>query len=442
VNSLEQRLRSGITTSLIVLMLLFGTLLIVVAREMTEGFIASRLQHDSERLLSALTINDQGTQLDSNRLDGIYHRPLSGHYFVISFSDSPTIYSRSLWDSTLEAPTLTAGEERRWQSEGPSAQPLLLYAAGYEKGGMVLTVVVAEDLSPLHQQLLLYSGLLVGLTLLLLLMLLLIQRRTIRRTFLPLQQVGDEVARIDSGELNQLTTEVPQEVRPLVDEINHLLLLMGDRLERSRSMVGNLAHALKGPLMLLLQSSEGDALKATPATREEIRAQVLRLIDMVEHELKRARLVGSGRPGQQFNPTEELPTLIDLLKRIHNDKQIEIEANYPDGAFSYLDRDDMLELIGNLLDNACKWADQRVRCSISSNAETTITIEDDGPGCSTQEIEQLTRRGRRLDEEREGHGLGLSIAKEITQLYSGSILIDRSAELGGLRVTLQFKPRH
>ena len=133
-----------------------------------------------------------------------------------------------------------------------------------------------------------------------------------------------------------------------------------------------------------------------------------------------------------------MPDLTDVLRKVHREKSLDIQLKLADDMIAFADREDMLELLGNLLDNACKWARGRVRCTMEAGEETSIAVENDGPALSSRELERLVKRGTRLDETVEGHGLGLAIAKDIVKLYSGSISFDRSPSLGGLRVIIKL----
>ncbi|MEZ5479394.1 MAG: ATP-binding protein [Thiolinea sp.] len=226
------------------------------------------------------------------------------------------------------------------------------------------------------------------------------------------------------------------EIHPLIREFNHILALMQERLERSRHSLGNLAHALKGPLNLLRQSLEQET--DTEGIRLA-RQQAEQVYQLMERELKRARLAGSSNTHQRFDPQQELPALLDVLNRIHGKAAgfVRLELAADTGVQG--DREDMLELLGNLLDNAYKWADSRVLCQVRRVAgPLQIVISDDGPGCNTAQLEQMTGRGIRLDESRAGHGLGLSICKDIVRLYGGRMVFGRCPVLGGLRVEVSI----
>ena len=437
MNSLTQRLHIGLGLSLILLMGLIGWLIYDQNQRLVDDLVVSRLQHDGEGLLAALQFDAEGkVTLAEGSISAIYRQPLSGHYYLIVTEKNEVLRSRSLWDVELGSEKLAAGVQKMRRIIGPSEQPLLLWAGGYRKGGQNITIMVAEDLSLLEQRLLENAMLLLLLTVIFLFLILFIQRRIVRDSFVPLRQLGREIEQLERGDIDQLTEAVPLEVQPLVVEVNRLLMVMGRRLDRSRNALGNLAHALKGPLNLLMQLADD---KQTPTTlKQELHQHTSALQQQIEHELIRARLAGAGSAGQRFNPAEELPALISVLERVYHDKKIKFDCDYPEQNLNNVDRHDLLELLGNLLDNAAKWAKTNVRCSIEQSDAIRIVVEDDGMGVSEQELAALTQRGHRIDESQPGHGLGLAIVKEIVELYDGTLKLDSSPELGGLRVQLSL----
>jgi len=259
----------------------------------------------------------------------------------------------------------------------------------------------------------------------------------LRRSLQPLELVRHEITLLEKGETRSLSEAVPAEIRPLVSQFNKLLIVMAQRLKRSRNATGNLAHALKTPLSLMVQLIEQEALSATPKLQQELRQSVIRIQQLMERELKRAQLAGKATSGQQFRFEQELPPLVETLQRIYREKGITINTTIEHDIQYAADREDLLELLGNLLDNACKWADHQVTLTIAYDHTLMITIEDDGPGCSDKAMQQLTQRGTRIDENIEksvdGHGLGLAIAHDIVTAYDGTLTFKRST-MGGLAV--------
>ncbi|HEB96868.1 MAG TPA: HAMP domain-containing histidine kinase [Sedimenticola thiotaurini] len=437
MRSLERRLQLGLSIALVLLM---GAIWLIGGQalsRMTESFVASRLEHDAEAVLAAMVFRADGNEVQWRRISQLYAQPLSGHYYVIRFRDGTLLRSRSLWDQDLEIPRLEPGGRRLELVAGPAGQPVLLLARGYRKQGHRFTLAVAEDMTPVHLERDRFSGWFALLAAGGLVALLLVQSLVVRRSFRPLQRIGDDVRRLEQGEVTALSEEVPAEVLPLVRELNRLLRQLARRLERSRNALGNLAHALKGPLNLLAQYFDDAPPDAGREQRLAAR-QVERIRQLMERELKRARLAGSGLSGRRFDAAAEMPDLVEVLQQVHRPRRLVVDCRVEPAVRPFGDREDMLELLGNLLDNACKWAAGRVRCRISGGRRIHIRVEDDGTGLRDADIDYLTRRGTRLDEEVEGHGLGLAIVGDIVKLYGGRMRFSRSDELGGLRVEIEL----
>ncbi len=265
-------------------------------------------------------------------------------------------------------------------------------------------------------------------------LILVIQGVVIRRTFRRLDHIRTELQQLEAGNIGKLSEAVPAEIYPIIKEFNRLLSLMQERLERSRNSLGNLAHALKGPLNLLVQYLDQEP---DTTSNQQAQLQAERIRQLTERELKRARMAGLGNTTQRFDPRVELPVLVDVLARIHHKSPRCITLDIAPEITRFGDREDMLELVGNLLDNACKWATEYVHCHIHIAANHIhLSVEDDGQGRSDEELQQMSQRGIRLDESVEGHGLGLSICKDIAKLYGGTLAFGHSVALGGLKVTV------
>lgn len=434
MKSLEGRLQLGLAASLVVLIGAVWWIGHAALHRTADAFVLSRLSHDAEALVGALSRNADGRlELGQQRLTPVYHQPYSGHYFVIEARDGQRIRSRSLWDQDLSGRPLEPGVSEYWRAVGPEQQRLLVLGGGYRLEGGEFSLAVAEDVTPLDHALVQYERLFAAMAIVGLILMLLVQRFVVRHAFATLIPVYRDIGRLESGETVALTEQVPSEILPLVRKLNRLLLLFTQRLERSRTAAGNLSHAIKGPLGLLRQQLNDPALSIDAHTRDALVEQVERLRRLAERQLKRARLAGAGGAGLRFDPNEELPTLARLLARIHAPKVLDIQLDIRTSGPLDADREDMLELLGNLVDNACKWAERRARCSLLTEGKTLVLkVEDDGPGCSPSEIDAITGRGVRLDEEVSGHGLGLAIAKEIVESYRGRIAFGRSSALGGL----------
>ncbi len=434
MRSLERTLHLGLILSLVLLMCGLWMVGNQSVRTLTEDFVASRLEHDAESLLAALVLDDIHPRVRQGRISQVYQQPLSGHYYLFRFSEDIELRSRSLWDHPLAIPHLQPGESRRVRVAGPYGQRLFILVKGFSKQGQEVTLAVAEDMTLVREQrdrfkrdfgLMALAGIL-GL--------LLVQGVVVRRAFKRLQPLREDIRRLERGEAEALSEDVPSEILPLAREFNGLVRLLAKRLERSRNALGNLAHALKGPLNILLQYFDTLDKRGEGVTSDEARMQAERIGELMERELRRAQLAGAGLQSHRFNPAEELPDLTGLLKQMHQDKGLDIQWRVVDGVSSFGDREDMLEMLGNLLDNACKWASSRVTCVVKRGVAIEIIVADDGKGISDDELDRLAERGVRLDESTEGHGLGLAIVRDIAELYGGEVSFSRSPELGGLQV--------
>ena len=260
----------------------------------------------------------------------------------------------------------------------------------------------------------------------------------IRRIIRPIDNARNELQDIQAGKRHQIVQSVPSEFQPLVDEINALLKTNEQRLQRSRNATGNLAHALKTPLTVLTQLADSKEVKQTPELAKELQQISLQIQNTINHELKHARLAGASLAGKRLNISQELKELIRVLEKIYAHKSIHIEMLFPKRDTEEItiqaDREDMMELFGNLLDNACKWAEKTIKVSVFVDQGLYFSVEDDGQGIAIDKLQGLTQRGVRLDENTPGHGLGLSIVNDIVKQYDGTINFEPSSKLKGLKV--------
>jgi len=243
---------------------------------------------------------------------------------------------------------------------------------------------------------------------------------------LPLSRAQQELNQLQQGKRELLHTDAPRELQPLINEINRLVQFSRESTVRSRHALGNLGHALKSPLGVLFMLAE----KAEAGLKPQLLAELQKIERRISRELGRARASGDALAGANFEPAADLPLLIDALKRTHP-RELDITWTAPAGPLPF-EQDDMLELLGNLLDNACKWAHSRIVVTLAVTANTlSIQVEDDGPGVAPELRDEMLKRGTRLDESVEGHGLGLGIVSDMVSVYRGTFAL-QSARLGGL----------
>jgi len=426
MRSLNATLAVSLTLSLAVFFLIQAVMVGLEVRRLHEQSLISRLEHDMEDILAALTVQDGRLTLKQDRLPAIYRRPFSGHYFQLLIPGENLLRSRSLWDERL--PVENAGLIS--ELAGPADQRLLVLSRYFSVHSRKVLLSVAEDTSWQQASSLRFQQHLLLFSLLALLLLLAVQIWLIRRGLKPLTALRTELERLERGETKLLKLDAPAEIAPLVAEINRLLMLLKQRLTRSRHALGNLAHALKTPLSRILQ-----ILERLPSGEE--RQDMIGLLNSIRHrierELSRARMAGRSPVGFWPNPNRDLRDLAATLEAVHRKTGL-IHLDVPENLRISADREDMMELIGNLLDNACKWAESRVRLRVHSDGSVHIDIEDDGPGMSEDEWRMALNRGTRTDEQTPGHGLGLAIVRDVVAAYQGSLDIRRSGELNGLHV--------
>ena len=252
----------------------------------------------------------------------------------------------------------------------------------------------------------------------------------------PLFRLRREVAAVRRGAAEGLQDGYPTELQPLTDELNALVRHNQEVVERQRTHVGNLAHALKTPISVMLtESSQRPGPLAGVVTRQ---AETIR--EQVDHHLRRARAAARSQGlGERTSVAEILDELARTLERIFGDKNLVIDWDAPDDLYFQGERQDLLEIAGNAMENAGKWCVAKVRVWAEATGEDRLrlVIEDDGPGLPPDRREEVIRRGARLDEDAPGSGLGLSIIDELARAYRGALVLDAS-ELGGLRLIVDL----
>jgi signal transduction histidine kinase len=437
VRSIQRRLSLGLISVMVIVGVVLAQTSLWLFEAGLQRYLEAGLRNDSESLLVALVRGPQGLQLDERHLSPAYQRPFSGHYFRIDFADSHW-RSRSLWDQDL--PLLDHPGLHSNLQLGPDGQQLLILRSDYRRLGQSISISVAQDYTPVREsfQRMRQIGLAAGLTALL--VILLLQRLTVRRALKPLERAREQIAQLQQGQRSQLDDQVPVELEPLVAQINHLLAHTEDSLKRSRNALGNLGHALKTPLAVLLSVASSEKLDAYPQLRKVLIEQLAQVQQRLNRELNRARLSGDALPGALFDCDAELPGLLATLNMIHGE-HLALSYVAPAGLQLPWDREDLLELLGNLLDNACKWADAEVRLSVIERTDGfALCVEDDGPGIPEQQRAEVFSRGTRLDEQTDGHGLGLGIVRDIVETWGGLLVLGES-EWGGLKVVIELPRR-
>ena len=432
MNSLRKSLTLSLTGILVIVFLSFWATVNFAISKVGQEQLLMHLEHDGDALLSGLSFAADGRlQLLDASVEAVYQLPNSGHYYTIT-SPEDELTSPSLLNAGSLARRLPPGQRMSSRTMGPNHQKLLVLARSLVVQGKPIQIAVAEDLSALEHSVQEQSSQILLIIIPCLIIAVLVQRFIISRELAPLSRAKDELNRLGRGEIEQLDLTLPMEVQPLIEEVNRLLLLVNRRLAQSRTAIGNLAHALKTPLAVLFRLAEDPVLPQE--LRAQLQEQTRAIHRRLEQDLKRARLAGYRQGGAGVQLQIELADLANVLRAIYRDKNLQIDIIAPQAPLPY-DREDLLELIGNLSDNACKWASGKVRIEVTETASTLrIVIADDGPGCPADDRERMLKRGVRLDETIPGHGLGLAICREITDFYGGTLDFETDTVLGGLAV--------
>jgi signal transduction histidine kinase len=439
MKSLQLRLAVGLFISLFSVFIILWWLTSSSIRSLAEESVAEHLEHDALSILAAINTDAANNiTLNINQIEPIYLEPFSGDYYQVIINNR-VIHSRSLLNHDLAIKPLSPEKTHKLYSTGPKLQPLIIMVYGYSKLNRDITIAVAEDLMPTLARIAAFQYRYTLIALVLLLLLIVVQVIILRSGFHRLARISQQIRALEQGERTQLETDVPQEVAALVHEVNWLLKVLDQRLQRSRNALGDLAHALKTPLTVLQQLPREAVLKSQPEICHILQTQTTNMQNRLERVLKRARMAGSGPAVAKFDIKQEIPALIKVLQSMYRDKNLTISFTEPKISTLLIDREDMLELAGNLLDNACKWAKYRVNLSFYVNQMVHLIVEDDGPGVSDDDITTLTQRGTRLDEAVNGHGLGLSIAQSIAEQYGGQLILRKSNKLGGFCVEAMLR---
>ena len=403
----------------------------------------------TDALYAGSSVGEKQAVLAPALTDARALRAYSGRYWQISepvrtAQVQALVRSRSLWDSEMAVPPdllarieKNAGAPVFYDAVGPAKEKLRAVAVESRLPGRVAPVLfmAAEDRGPVDQDIrrfaivtaatlaLLGAGLVAAVVI------------QVRVGLKPLFDMGHEIAEVRQGKAQRLARAYPEELAPLAGELNALLDHNQDVVERQRTHVGNLAHALKTPISVML--AEAEASKGPLA--EVVRRQAEAMRGHVEHHLRRARAAARSQGSGERTPVEAvLDEIARTLARVH--RTIDIDWDAPAALAFAGERQDLMEMAGNLMENACKWSRGQVSAraeAVPGSALLRLIVEDDGPGLPADQRASVLRRGERLDETAPGSGLGLSIVDELARAYGGKVELGDS-ELGGLRAVLEL----
>ncbi|MGH6889555.1 MAG: sensor histidine kinase [Rhizomicrobium sp.] len=451
LDSLAGRLIAAAAVWILLGLLVGGYALSGVFRSTVQGDFDARLRSDLDEMIAAAEPNAEGAVSLQNRFaDPRFERVYSGWYWQITPEGTKgplaisTQISRSLWDRTIKTTDSRISHSTTWgHGVGPEGQRLRFVAQriefplqpGTPKGGTrAYSFMVAADVTEVESEVAKFNGTLIWSFAILGLGLIGAIFLQVRIGLQPLDRVSTALARIRDGKAQRLVGRFPAEIAPLASELNSLIDHSAEVVGRARTHVANLAHFLKTPLSVL--ASEAAAHPGPLA--DAVFRQVVTMRRQVDHYLARARVAGAVDVlGNRTNVSPVIDDLSRVLSRIHAERGLKIDVDVPRDLAFRGERQDLEEMAGNLIDNACKWAHARVAVSARrcDGAAFELCVEDDGDGLDAAERKRVGARGERLDESVPGSGLGISIVRDIAKLYGGSLMLEES-RLGGLEARL------
>lgn len=426
-----------------------GVVLSALFREHVRQQFIDGMGADLDQVMARLDVDARGLPtLDASRLsDPRWGRPRSGRYWQVDGAGADgtagLLRSRSLWDEQLDAPRDMPGngESHVHELVDQHQDTLLLIERTLRAPGAKgpWRVMVAAETKPLEQAAARFNTVLAWSLLALLLLLSAGALLQVRLGLAPLGRLRMALSDLRQGRTQRLEGRYPDEVQPLVDDLNSVLARQAEGLQRARAQAGNLAHALKTPLTILAQGAtqaqaSAGALHDLPALVSD-QVQVARR--HIDWHLARSRAAAAQSTVGLSTPLQPVAEgLVRVMQKIHATRGIAVVANIDAHLAFAGESQDLQEMLGNLLDNACKAACSKVRVRAAREGKALcISVDDDGPGIPEQDRAAALQRGGRLDESTPGSGLGLAIVQELATLYGGAIELSGNA-MGGLHAML------
>lgn len=444
--SLRFRLLVAAVASVTSALLIAGLSLVLMFERHVERRIGSELETYLNQIAASIGVTSNGRIAFGHDLaDPRFNQPLSGLYWQIQDEERPTLLrSRSLWDDVIELPedTLTRGSVHEHRLPGPAGQLLIVRERQIlfqpESQQRRVRIAVAVDKRTLVEARNAFAADMLPYLAVMAAVLLVAAWVQVRTGLAPLDTLRQGVTDVRSGTRRRLDRRYPDEVMPLVDEMNGLLEAQEQAIERARAWTADLAHGLKTPLTVLTADSQRLREAGNGAIADDLDQLAETMRRRVDRELIRAR-VRSGIETKRVRADagDAVTRIVRTLQRTPRGAALEWSVEAPDGAEAAILPEDLTELLGNILENATKWADTAVSVSVSAGMDILIEVEDDGPGVAEDQLITLGQRGVRLDEQKQGSGLGLAIARDVVEAYHGELSFDRSPR-GGLAVTVRI----
>lgn len=414
-------------------------------RDYAEQSLQERLQAETVGLIAAAELDDNGDlHMPTALPEARYNAVDSGLYAQITSNNGLQHWqSPSMEQLRIALPRGIAPGVRHFQRLPYSRGDLYTFSLGitFDLSEAVhegYTFTVAENLAGFNEQIAAFRHSLWGWLGGVAIILLAVQGFVLRWSLAPLRQVAEDLGAIESGRRQQLEGHYPREMRGLTDNLNALLASQREHLDRHRHTLGDLAHSLKTPLAVL--RGELDKSIPSPELPTIIGEQVRRMSEIVDYQLQRAATSGRLPLSAPLSVAAAAHKIVNSLNKVYADKQVNCQIQANEDANFHGEEGDLLEVLGNLLDNAYKWCAQHVAvtASLDQNHGLQLSVEDDGPGITPQIADAVLQRGVRGDSSNPGHGIGLAIVQDIVRVYGGKLYIEKGPMLGGAKITLIF----
>ena len=461
--SLHARQLLAASLGLVAFLGLTGVALDQAFRRTAISNLQERLQNDAYAYLGEFEFTRDGELIEpppGQAPDARYLQPGSGLYAVARGKtlrwNSPSVLGRVLPEPELLKP----GEQRFdppplsfVDAEGLTHQVYrFTYGLAWEQGEIGqpstvtrFTIAIYEDAEQLERQVGVFRRSLWGYLGLAAMLLLLVQMLVLRWSLQPVRNLERELGRVRRGVADRLSGRHPPELQQITDSINGLIESEHKNLDQSRNTLADLAHSLKTPLAVM--RSRLDSGASDEELRREVGVQVQRMSEIVSYQLSRAARSGHALFSAPIAIEPRAEEIVASLEKVYLGKGVFCEFEVDADASFFGEIGDLQELMGNLLENAFKWARQRVLLTVKTEPAVGnrrpgvfLAVEDDGPGIPQEKVERLLQRGVRGDERVQGHGIGLAIVQDIVRAYRGELKVETSAELGGARFTVHFPP--
>ncbi len=405
----------------------------------SESALRDTLTSQLYALMAVAEVENNTLTMPTNELDALLGLPSSGIYATITNKTGAKLWqsSSALGASPPQPISLSSGEKHFKKT---AVNGISYYSLAYgvdwasDASSMALTFSISTDLQSFNNQVTRYRTTLWSWLIVMAVLLLFSQALILRWGLSPLRKVGAELNRIETGEQEQIQQHYPQEIEQLTSNINVLLQQEREQKTRYRNALGDLAHSLKTPLAVLQTSLDSDRQNHT------LLEQITRMNSIVEYQLQRAATAGSVSIGKAVKLEAVTHRLLESLHKVYRDKPIKVNVEIEKNLIFKGDEGDLMELLGNLLDNAFKWAKQQIEIKAEIKAtqngkQLWLTISDDGPGIAQNDVDELLKRGKRADQTTAGHGIGLSIVQNIVAAYHGDLSISKS-QFGGAKIII------